>query len=135
MSYQKAPHDPYSPPGYPPSAPPPPPYEGYPPPPHEGYPPPPPPLQGIQDTHHRDHHLQGIQDTHHRVHRVGTKGISLKGIQRLQVRHSTSSVIIMNTTLTRKIMVVAPRYYVDVWPHFVAVVCWRSAASKIWLLH
>ncbi|KAL3567750.1 hypothetical protein D5086_030401 [Populus alba] len=78
---------PYPPPGYPPSAPPPPPYEGYPPPPHEGYPPPPPPLQGIQDTHHRDHHLQGIQDTHHRVHRVGTKGISLKGIQRLQVRH------------------------------------------------
>jgi hypothetical protein len=44
---------------------------------------------------------------------VGTKGISLKGIQRLQVRHSTSSVVIMNITLTRIIMVVAPRSYVD----------------------
>jgi hypothetical protein len=44
---------------------------------------------------------------------VGTKGISLKGIQRLQVRHSTSSVVIMNITLTRIIMVVAPRSFVD----------------------
>lgn len=49
MSYQRAPQQPYPPPGYPPppgfpSAPPPP-YEGYPPPPppYDGYPPPPPP--------------------------------------------------------------------------------------------
>ncbi|KAJ6691236.1 hypothetical protein OIU74_015847, partial [Salix koriyanagi] len=79
-------------------------------------------LQGIQDTHHRGHHhtkgtrhhhLQGIQDTHHRGHHVGTKGISLKGIHRPQLRHSTSSVVIMNITNTRIIMMVAPRFYVD----------------------
>uniref|UniRef100_A0A6N2MVJ4 Rhodopsin n=1 Tax=Salix viminalis TaxID=40686 RepID=A0A6N2MVJ4_SALVM len=100
MSYQKVPHDPYAPPGYPPSAPPPPPHEGYPPPPppgypgypppgpppHEGYPPPPPPGYPGSGTHHRGHH-------------VGTKGISLKGIHRPQLRHSTSSVVIMNITL------------------------------------
>jgi hypothetical protein len=44
---------------------------------------------------------------------VGTKGISLKGIQRLQVRRSTSSVVIMIITLTRIIMMAAPRSYVD----------------------
>eukprot|EP00258_Populus_trichocarpa_P029069 XP_024445088.1 basic proline-rich protein [Populus trichocarpa] len=60
MSYQRAPHDPYPPPGYSspypppgysPSAPPPPPHEGYPPPPppppgYPGYPPPGPPPPG-----------------------------------------------------------------------------------------
>ncbi|KAJ6860385.1 cysteine-rich and transmembrane domain-containing protein WIH1-like isoform X2 [Populus alba x Populus x berolinensis] len=176
MSYQKAPHDPYSPPGYsspypppgyPPSAPPPPPYEGYPPPPHEGYPPPPPPgypgypppgppppgypgypppgpprgYQGYfaegyptppgppqyQQCYHYEHHP--YQDNY------GGCSSLLRGCNMHLVLFNGCAKSLASTVLTKARKRIEYNRPNKVWPHFVAVVCWRSAASKIWLLH
>ncbi|KAG6789917.1 hypothetical protein POTOM_006050 [Populus tomentosa] len=142
MSYQKAPHQPYPPsgysppyppPGYPPTTPPyggypppgapPPGYSGYPPPgpPRgyqgyfaEGYPPPPPPPPGpqqYQECYHYEHH-------HYQDEGCSSflRGWALGLSATLNAANAYSRLAV-------------------VWPRYVAVVCWRNAASKVVLLH
>uniref|UniRef100_A0A6N2MYA7 Rhodopsin n=1 Tax=Salix viminalis TaxID=40686 RepID=A0A6N2MYA7_SALVM len=118
MSYQKVPHDPYAPPGYPPSAPPPPPHEGYPPPPPPGYPGYPPPGPPPHEGYPPPGPPRGYQ------------GYFAEGYPPPPAPPQYQQCCHYEHHITRIIMMVAPRFYVDVSPHFVAVVCW-SAASKV----